>query len=276
MNIRNISAGQIEDSRFQWINAFLINGTALIDIGLGYDIFQNVNVEQINSIFVTFPYLEHTGLIEDLEGEGYQFTVFTQNKEALDTVSESKVVELSDNDQIQLGGEIFEVIKREGIMPSLGLYHPDEKILFSGHLLINNHKMIKSSFSKKRYIDLLEHLKELDIERILPAHGRELSPKVIDSELEKARNIQTDQAEPVEEINETVFRDFEHEWNREFENPYRNYTPSEKWMYKSLDPRKGALKRIFSFLIYLISIPYTTLYLAKKYSAQELDDKYLK
>ena len=275
MNIKNISAGLDQRERFPWINAYMINGSALIDPGLGYDAGENINLNSIESIFLTFPHPEHYGILEDLEfGD---VTVYLRDREEIDLDADYPIVEVSGGDTVWLGGKEFQVIERKGLMPSIGLYSQERHLLFSGHLFVENRGMLESTASQQSYIRLLEQLQELEIETIYPSHGDELPTDVIQSELGRVRSIEPDRfafSEGMLEAN-SLARSYEHEWNRGFDNPYRKYPPNEKWMFYLVDPDHGALKALIGGLMMYLSAAYLIL-ITKFRSEDYIENRYVK
>jgi glyoxylase-like metal-dependent hydrolase (beta-lactamase superfamily II) len=275
VNIRNISSGISENDSFAWINAYLIDGSGVIDPGMGYDMSQNVNIGSIDDVFLTFPYLEHFGILEDLEFDSP--TIYTRNTEELNIETDYELVEVSGGDKLILGGTEFEVIERNGIMPSLGLYNPEEKVLFAGHLFIENHEMIDSKTTKKVYLDFLRKVEGLEIDTIYPAHGNPASADFVREEIRRVEKIVCDNVVDPEIFfaDNSMVRAYEHEWNRGFDSPYREYFPHEKWMFYAVDPSHGTLKSLLGILLMYLSNLYLMVY-AMMYSEQELEFKYSK
>lgn len=273
MRIRNVSAGMNQQERFPRINAYLIEDTCLIDPGMSYDIRKNANLEEIQSVFLTFPYVEHYGILEEFDfGD---ITVFIREGEEPDIDADYNIREVSGGDIIKLGGKAFEVIERNGVMDSIGLYNEDDNLLFGGHLFIDNHDMIRSHGTRHSYLRFLRDLRDRKLDMIYPAHGDATEPDFIGEEIKRVEDISPDRALTwnMDTTGNSMIRGFEHEWNRGFENPFRRYMPNEKWMFYIADPEHGKFKQLFGAIAMYIAVVYL-LIVVKLNSEKELDRRY--
>lgn len=274
MDIQNISSGMTQQDRFPWINAYLIEGSGIIDPGMGYHIEKNTNLANIDKVFLTFPYIEHFGALEDFDfGD---VTIYVREGEVPEIERDYDIVEVSGGDRVVIGGKEFKVIERQGIMPSIGLYSQEERVLFAGHLFIENHAMIKSHDSKDQYLGFLRNVEGMDLNTVYPAHGKSASPDFIKEEINRVRELKPEQIRmpgSMDSLGNSMVRAFEHEWNRGFENPFRRYLPHEKWMFYSVDPDHGVMKAVAGILMMYLSIAYVMLFIWFR-SEKRLESKY--
>lgn len=275
MNVRNISSGLQEASRFEHINAYLIDGSGLIDPGIGYNLERNINPKSVDEVLITFACSEHYAILDEYDfGE---VTVYVRDSDNIDIDSDYRVVEVSDGDKISLGNKEFGVIERTGLMASIGAYNRESKILFSGHLFIENQEMIEAEETKQNYLHLLERLKETDIEEIMPPHGSPIPVEAVNHEIDRTKNIECDREKIADEFRtgNSMARHYEHEWNRNFNNPFRNYMPNEKWLFYGVNPEHGLLKTFLGGLLNLSAGIYMKLQLIL-YSDDYIEEKYSK
>ena len=90
-------------------------------------------------------------------------------------------VSVGDRLTLHLGGREVQVLYLEGHTPaSLGVYLPNERILFAGDNITNNEHPAAYQANSLAWLETLQRIKEMDIDLIIPGVGEPCGKEVID------------------------------------------------------------------------------------------------
>ncbi len=90
-------------------------------------------------------------------------------------------VSVGDQLTLHLGGREVQVFYLEGHTPaSLGVYLPNERILFAGDNITNNEHPAAYQANSLAWLETLRRIKEMDIDLIIPGVGEPCGKEVID------------------------------------------------------------------------------------------------
>lgn len=92
----------------------------------------------------------------------------------------SPELRVDDRLTLHLGGRRVEVMYLNGHTPaSLGVYLPEERVLFAGDNIVNNEHPAMYQANSLAWLDTLERIREMDVETIVPGTGQPCGVEVI-------------------------------------------------------------------------------------------------
>jgi len=107
-----------------------------------------------------------------------------QNPDLADEISQIEVyppeICVGDRMTLHLGDRRADLLYLEGHTPaSLGVYLPEERILFAGDNITNNQHPAALHANSLAWLDTLERIREMDVELIVPGEGQPCGKEVI-------------------------------------------------------------------------------------------------
>ena len=90
-------------------------------------------------------------------------------------------ISVSDRVMLHLGDRFIHVLHMEGHTPaSLGVYLPEQRILFAGDNIVNNEHPTMYDASSLAWLDALELIRRMDVDLIVPGRGEVCGKEAID------------------------------------------------------------------------------------------------
>ncbi len=279
---------------------------SLIDTGNDYtafpELFDLYRVDEISSVFLTHSHNDHSlGLVDLLQYypdfgnlDLYVHEVFHERLRKVIEYFERdiRIKTLIGGEKIRLSGEKFEVLKTPGhTIDSLSLYHPDERILFSGDAV--SAKPVIDDMLGGRLMDFiisLRYLRKKDIELILPGHtlpGLNRDNEILDRAYLKAIGFLSSNYSLVESAREAIRLDMVEEalFALEKQIEFEPEDEEAKKLYASILADTGEIERAITilkevpesadtlYLLGMVSIKYGRLEEAEKYLKKSLKMK---
>jgi len=158
-------------------NAYLINGTDLVDAGSDATIIDQLADTELDTIVITHSHHDHIENLPQIVAD-HDATVYAYSPEHLPVQAQ----EISEGDTVQLGGSQFDVYHTPGHRDdSICLYAPDDKILFAGDLLFPGGSFGRTDLDegdRDLLIQSIETINDLHVEALFAGHDQPTNENV--------------------------------------------------------------------------------------------------
>lgn len=171
-------------------NAYLVNGTGLIDAGAAPSIVEQLQDKTVDTVVITHTHEDHIANLATIV-DIHDPDVYAYNPSNLSVAAEP----VADGDTVTVGGASFTVLYTPGHRDdSICLYNDAENVLFSGDLVFPNGYWGRTDLPTSNHdklINSIERLTALEIDALYAGHDTPTSEngmEHIQAALQNAQN----------------------------------------------------------------------------------------